>query len=100
MHMAELAKDFRFISVTSAIGATNLGKLVRDAFAAKALQMPTAGIVAIVLTPTANVVLTDSITNDAITVTTAGKRMDVSNPLDRLSLTNAATVIVELYYGR
>lgn len=103
-----MATDIDIVSITSTTTAQPIGKLIADAYAAKTPAvvwpvLPRREVRKIIITPSADVTIQDTrnTTPDQITIASgAAKTFDVLNAQDKLMIKNAATVKVEIYYGR
>jgi hypothetical protein len=101
MYNDEFAGDIRIISVSSTATATLLSELIRSTLASKSVAWPVKEIISVIITPSANLSVKDIETGDNLTVASnVSKEFKVLNAHDKLVVTNVATVLVEVYFGR
>jgi len=98
------AEQLVIINITATGTATLLRTLIEGALAGKtgiaAVLPPNKPILQIVMTPSADLAVSDRVYKDDLTLV-AGSRsvFPVENALEQLLLKNIATVSVEIYYG-
>ncbi len=101
-----VSADVRIVAITSTTTAQPIGKLIADAYAAKtpalANVLTSKEVRRMVITPSADVIISDTLNTTPDTITVASgisKTFDLLNAQDKLMIKNAATVKVELYLG-
>jgi hypothetical protein len=99
-----IASDIKIITITGTTAYQTLDQLVRVANAAKASPadfIPKNSVIQVVLVPNGTALLCDRFTEDSVTIS-AGTRYvyPVLDALNKLTLKNAVTVTLEIYYGR
>ena len=97
-----IPQNIRILNVTSGAGAATLRTLVDTALAAKsgaAAVLPRGKVIQIALTPGAAITVSDAVTGDGAPVAINTRVIyPCVNGLDKLKLTGAATVSVEMYF--
>lgn len=98
-----IARKYRIVNVTSTTTAQILGDLVRTAIAAKSAPanvLPSNDILQIAITSSANLEVRDTFTGDALTLASSTRLvLPSANVMDQITVKNAATVNVELFFG-
>lgn len=98
-----IAKDIRIVSVTSTTSYQTLRALIDTALAAKsapATTFPNTDVIQVAITPSANLLVRDSITQDDLTLGSGIRFVfPVEDCLEKIVVKNAATVLVEVYFG-
>lgn len=93
--------DYRIVNVTATVGGNILGDLVRAVIAGKAAPanaLPTGELLRVDILPSASLEVRDIFTGDAMAITTK-LSLPVLDAMDKITVKNAATVSVELFYG-
>jgi len=94
-----VATEFRLLNVTGLTSLQPLSKLVQtalDAKSAPADELPDKTLAEISLTPSADLLVGDPITGDTVTI--SARTTYPLSSLEKISVKNAVTIGVEMYF--
>lgn len=98
------APVLRIYNLASTTTAKTLRQLLNAALAGKsgvAAILPKEGLIQIILTPSADVAISDAITGDGFTIAAGARTVfPLQSALETLKLLNTATVSMEMYYDK